>query len=251
MTYNIHKCIGGVDRRYQPERIVETIAHYAPDVVLLQEVDDGAPRSRRDRQIDLLGDSLGFEHRAYQANVRLKYGVYGNSILSRWPLQETHDVDLTIWPKKRRRAQVVKLHVSEHAHPDSGYASTRTVIVANVHLGLAAFERRRQLRMLLAHETLAHARRRTATIVAGDFNDLWQNLGNGHLGRNQFQSALDRVKTFPAVLPLRRLDGIYHRGDLRVVRGFVGHTELSKQASDHLPAIAEFSVGSAQSPIAG
>jgi len=26
LSYNIHKCIGGLDRRYRPERIVETIA---------------------------------------------------------------------------------------------------------------------------------------------------------------------------------------------------------------------------------
>ena len=41
LTYNIHKAIGGVDRRYRPERIIETIGHYQPDIVLLQEVDDG------------------------------------------------------------------------------------------------------------------------------------------------------------------------------------------------------------------
>ena len=46
-------------RRYRPGRIIETLARYDPDVVLLQEVDDGVPRSRRDRQVDLLGDALG------------------------------------------------------------------------------------------------------------------------------------------------------------------------------------------------
>ena len=51
VTYNIHKGIGGVDRLYRPERIVETLAHYQPDIVLLQEVDDGVPRSRHHRQV--------------------------------------------------------------------------------------------------------------------------------------------------------------------------------------------------------
>ena len=54
MTYNIHKGIGGVDRRYRPDRIIETIAHCSPDIVLLQEVDDGVPRSRYHKQVDLL-----------------------------------------------------------------------------------------------------------------------------------------------------------------------------------------------------
>jgi endonuclease/exonuclease/phosphatase family metal-dependent hydrolase len=35
MTYNIHRAIG-VDRRFRPERIVEILRHYDPDVVLLQ-----------------------------------------------------------------------------------------------------------------------------------------------------------------------------------------------------------------------
>ena len=35
LTWNIHKGIGGVDRRYRPERVIEVIAHYEPDLVLL------------------------------------------------------------------------------------------------------------------------------------------------------------------------------------------------------------------------
>src|SRR5205085_12459322 len=44
MTYNIHKGIGGVDRKYSPERVRDTIALFAPDFLLLQEVDEGAKR---------------------------------------------------------------------------------------------------------------------------------------------------------------------------------------------------------------
>jgi endonuclease/exonuclease/phosphatase family metal-dependent hydrolase len=32
LSWNIHKCIGGVDRKYDPDRVVATIAHYEPDV---------------------------------------------------------------------------------------------------------------------------------------------------------------------------------------------------------------------------
>ena len=37
MTYNIHKGIGGVDRRYDLQRIIDVIRHYDPDIVFLQE----------------------------------------------------------------------------------------------------------------------------------------------------------------------------------------------------------------------
>ncbi|HTM19739.1 MAG TPA: endonuclease/exonuclease/phosphatase family protein, partial [Kofleriaceae bacterium] len=80
MTYNIHKCIGGVDRRYDPERIRGVIADCAPDFVLLQEVDHFARRSNADRQVDLLGDLLGFRHRTWFPNVRVRSGgEYGNA----------------------------------------------------------------------------------------------------------------------------------------------------------------------------
>ena len=103
MTYNIHKGIGGIDRRYRPDRIMETVRHYEPDVVLLQEVDEGTPRSHHHRQVDLLGDALEMPYRVYQPNVRLKVGQYGNAILSRHPLTDMQDLDLTIPLKKRRR----------------------------------------------------------------------------------------------------------------------------------------------------
>jgi endonuclease/exonuclease/phosphatase family metal-dependent hydrolase len=44
LSYNIHRAIG-VDRLFRPERIANIIRYYEPDIVLLQEVDDGVPRS--------------------------------------------------------------------------------------------------------------------------------------------------------------------------------------------------------------
>ncbi len=64
ITWNIHKGIGGVDRRYRPDRIVDTLNHYAADILLLQEVDDGVPRSRFDCQVELFADALGLKHHA-------------------------------------------------------------------------------------------------------------------------------------------------------------------------------------------
>ena len=102
ITYNIHKGIGGVDRRYDLQRIVDTLVRYDPDVVFLQEVDDGVPRSRHDRQVELLGEALELPHYVFQRNVSLTQGHYGNAILSRYPLHDPADLDLTVRYKKRR-----------------------------------------------------------------------------------------------------------------------------------------------------
>ena len=44
LTWNIHKGIGGSDRRYAMYRIFDVIEAENPDIVLLQEVDSGVPR---------------------------------------------------------------------------------------------------------------------------------------------------------------------------------------------------------------
>ena len=166
MTWNIHKGIGGVDRSYRPQRIVDAIAHCDPDIAMLQEVDDGVPRSRFHRQVDYLGDALKLPHRAYQRNVTLSKGHYGNAILSRYPLHDISHLDLTVPLKKKRRGLCAhcRLHIN---------GRTRTVVLFNCHLGLAAFERRMQLRRFIESDQLKHTRKNTPFIICGDFNDVW------------------------------------------------------------------------------
>ena len=50
LSYNIHKGIGGRDRRYRIERIIRVIEEESPDLVCLQEVDRNVRRSRHDDQ---------------------------------------------------------------------------------------------------------------------------------------------------------------------------------------------------------
>jgi endonuclease/exonuclease/phosphatase family metal-dependent hydrolase len=235
LTYNIHKGIGGLDRRYDLTRIVETIAHYQPDVALLQEVDDGAPRSLLHCQADMLADAVGLPHRSYQRNVRLKIGHYGNALLSRFPLTDVVDIDLTIPFKKRRAALIARFHATVGD-------SHRTVAIANVHLGLAGFERQIQLRRLLATECLCRVRDATPLIVGGDFNDVYGNLGRRVMHPAGFRLASGHGRTFPAAAPLRRLDRVFYRGEIHASGAFVGHTAIARRASDHLPLIVDFSL---------
>jgi len=139
LSYNIHKGIGGVDRRYDLGRIVETIKHYEPDVAFLQEVDDGVPRSGQHAQAELLAKATGLEHFTYQRNVRLRVGHYGNAILSRYPIEDPSHIDLTVRPKKRRGALVARWRVPVDGH-------TKTMTLVNLHIGLSGLERQWQLR---------------------------------------------------------------------------------------------------------
>lgn len=232
LTYNIHKAIGGIDRRYDLERVAQTVEHYRPDVAFLQEVDAGVPRSNFDIQVEELAARLGFSHWAFQANVRLTKGHYGNAILCRYPLREKWDIDLTIPLKKRRRALVVKAHL-----PVDG--QEKTLFLCNLHLGLAGFERVMQLRRLLSWEHLRLLHKETPAIIGGDFNDVYGSLSRRVMVPFGFETATRDSKTFPAFLPMRSLDAIYYRGDVRLHHAFAGHTTLSRQASDHLPLVAD------------
>lgn len=234
ITYNIHKGIGGVDRRYDLQRIVDTLVRYDPDVVFLQEVDDGVPRSRHDRQVELLGEALELPHYAYQRNVSLTRGYYGNAILSRYPLYDPADIELTVRYKKRRRALIASCIVRE--------SHQRTVHLINCHLGLAGFERVLQVKKILNGEALRYLHSDTPVIIGGDFNDVWGTLGKRLFEPAGFEPANKAALTFPAVMPMRSLDKIFYRGALTFEHCFPGRSNVAREASDHLPVVADFTL---------
>jgi endonuclease/exonuclease/phosphatase family metal-dependent hydrolase len=236
VTYNIHKGIGGVDRRYRPERIIGVLEACDADIAFLQEVDEGVPRSRGHRQVDLLGDTLGYEHRAYYPNVSLRRGHYGNAILSRFPLDHDENIDLTVRFKKRRSA----LHARCSIDHDGDHLR---VWLFNVHLGLAAIERRTQLRRLLEW-TRQHRMHHQDTlgVIAGDFNDVWGRLGKSILLPEGFTTAPRSLATFPAIRPVRPLDRCYVRGPGAILHAHHRFGTLARTASDHLPLLSEISL---------
>ena len=237
VTYNIHKGIGGLDRRYRPERIIEVLEHCEADVILLQEVDEGVPRSRGDRQVDLLGEALGFPYRSFFPNVQLRRGHYGNALLSKYRIDHDENIDLTIPLKKRRAALHARLNVPTDAEGDHA-----RLWVFNVHLGLAEFERRMQLRRLLkwTHQhRLAH---NIVSVIGGDFNDVWGRLGKNVLEPEEYSGSAKRILTFPAARPLRPLDRVYVHGPAAITHSYRSRQKLASQASDHLPLVAEISL---------
>lgn len=232
VSWNIHKGIGGVDRRYRIDRVVAVLAELAPDVALLQEVTDGLPRAKFHDQAELLAEALGLEHVAFGPQHRFAIGGYGNAILSRFPITRVDDIDLTIGTRKRRGAIGAHLRVKVGTH-------TRSVTAFNLHLGLAGSERERQLERFLASEPMTHLHRSTPVVVGGDLNDLWGSLGPRFLAPAGFVRAGRATNTFPAAVPIRPLDGIFVRGDVRTHACAPHLTALTRQASDHLPLAAK------------
>ena len=232
LSYNIHKCIGGVDRRYDPSRVIEVIGNREPDVVMLQEVDAGAKRSNGDRQVDLLADELGMKYRTWFPNVDVRGGGhYGNAIIARYPIVESTNIDLTTRFKKRRSVVHGVLRVRHHD-------IDRTIHVYNMHLGLARYERKLQLAKFMASHPFSLLHEETPVVVGGDFNDVYGGLGE-LLAPVGFRGSDRRPRTFPAWGPLRALDAIFVRGQLDFLGLERCDSELARRASDHRPLVAE------------
>lgn len=242
ITYNIHRAIG-VDRRFRPERIVDVLAHYQADLVLLQEVDEGAPRSRELDLAQELARAAGYQHYAVGHNVSLRKGRYGNATLSRFPILRERNIDLTIPNQNlagswiRRGCQHTTLDVGREGKP---------LEVFNLHLGLSARERAKQVGLLVNCSEFRELAPGAPTLVGGDFND-WRSLlqpiftevfGFGcATGRRHGPGA---TPTYPSFSPQGGLDRLYYRGGLRLLSAYRCRLRVSRVASDHLPVIAEF-----------
>ena len=231
LTYNIHKGVGGRDRRYRPERIEEVIEEENPDLVCLQEVVRDARRARHDNQPRHLARRLNAAGWLFQMNVHYKRGGYGNLLLSRWPLAGRHQISLRMKEKKPRGAQLAVIETPEGP-----------LHLVNFHLGLAERERHWQIEHLLTHRLFLESAE-LPTLLAGDTNDWRNTLADGALREHGFALAthpLSRFRTFPAWMPVGGLDKAFSRGPIDVRHCRVVRTMLAKQASDHLPLVVDF-----------
>lgn len=230
LSYNIHKGIGGRDRRYQLERIIDVIEQENPDLICLQEVDRNVRRSKFHNQPELLAEYFSAAEKLFQLNVHLKTGGYGNLILSRWPFASKHQISLRFNGKKPRGAQIVVVESPEGR-----------LHLVNWHLGLAENERRWQVRHLLEHRLFKESAE-LPTVILGDFND-WRNQLDPALFRDEgFEQAthpVSRFRSFPAYLAMGALDKLFYRGDILVRHARIARHALARVASDHLPLVVD------------
>jgi len=229
-TYNIHRS-RGLDRRTRPDRIAAVLAAIDADVIALQEV-VGAGVSGAGHAEEI-GAALGMgwvmaptrEHRHHQ---------YGNVVLSRFPMRDHHQIDLSWKTCEPRNTQRVTIELGEDRH----------LHFYNVHLGTALLERRHQAARLAGW---IHDRRTPdPKIVLGDFNEWGRGLVSdvlaARLNSVDLYPHLKRRRTYPGFFPVLHLDHIYFSGDIEVKRVELPRTRLSLVASDHLPLVANIRV---------
>jgi len=236
----MHRAIG-VDRRFKPDRIVQILEHHEADVVLLQEVDVGVPRSRRLDLAKEVARSAEYPYYETGLNVKLHEGMYGNATLSKHPILKSHNIDLTVGPRKARGCLHTTIQLKD------GNGSIQNVDLFNLHLGLAAQERVRQVGILIQSPEYTSLAPDYPCLIAGDFNDWRTLLGpiftdvlNFNCATNHSKGYHNPYLTYPSFSPTGGLDKIFYRGPLQLQKRRRCWMKITKMASDHLPVIAEF-----------
>ena len=212
------------------KRIADVIRHVDADIVALQEVVGAGPTSSG--HAEELGALLGMGW--VMAPVRhLRGSLFGNVVLSRFPIRHHLQHDLTWKTCEARCVQRVDIAIDSD-----------TLHLYNVHLGTALLERHHQAERLSA---IVHDRRvGTPKVVLGDFNEWLRGRAtavlNERLQSVDLRKHLRRRRTYPGVFPVLHLDHIYYEGTVDVVKVEMPRTRLALLASDHLPLVAELKV---------
>ena len=229
-TYNIHRG-RGLDGRTRLERIASVLATIDADVVALQEVVGASPLKAG--QAEELGAALGMGW-VMAPTRHLRTALFGNVVLSRFPVKHHAQYDLTWKTCEHRGVQRVDVSLEED-----------TLHVYNVHLGTSLLERRHQAAKLAS---IVHDRRIPGPkIVLGDFNEWARGMAKDVLAERlhsiDLSKHLSRRRTYPGFFPILHLDHIYYEGDVDVRSVELPRTRKALIASDHLPLVANLRIG--------
>lgn len=227
-TYNIHKGLSQFNRRVVLHELRDRLRELDADIVFLQEVqgERAAPRHRgypNQPQHEFLAHEV-WPHSIYGKNAVYDDGHHGNAILSRFPIVNWENQDVSAHKFESRGLLHCEIELP---------GGLPVLHCLCVHFGL--FKRGRSAQFKALVERIRQMIPEDAPlVVAGDFND-WNNHASHLLVRELgvhevFAASHGRLaRSFPAGIPLLCMDRIY-------VRGLeIHHCELHpwRKISDH------------------
>ena len=237
LTYNVHRCVG-MDGALDLERTARVIAQSRPDIVALQELDVGRARTGGVDQAHAIAELLGMRFH-FHAAFQVEEERYGDAILSAFPLRLQRAGPLPTSSAVRglepRGALWVKIQMGEVE-----------LDVVNTHLGLVPHEQRAQAAALLSPEWLGHADCTDPAILLGDFNATPRHATYRRLAERlkdvQIVARRRALPTFPARLPMLRIDHVFVSRSITIAGVHAPRNALTRRASDHLPLVVDFRV---------
>ena len=238
LTYNVHRCVGN-DRRLDLIRVADVIAAYEPDIVALQELDVGRRRTGGVDQAYAIAEQLDMACH-FNAALQVEEEQYGDAILTTLPERLVKagplpGLDPRV-PLEPRGALWISVTIDD-----------AQVQILNTHLGLAPREQQRQAAALAGPDWLGREDRQGPTILLGDFNAtgasaVYRTLTRTLRDSRRLPARKRPTSTFPAQLPLLRIDHMFVSEEIVVLSLDAPYTPATRMASDHLPLVMEFEV---------
>lgn len=232
-TFNIHKGFTHFNARFALQGQREMLRKLNADVIFLQEVQDvHIKHSKRlnasstSGQLEYLADSIWSDH-AYGKNAAYPSGHHGNAVLSKFPIINIYNQDISAHNSEQRGMLHCEIQVPQWNQPLHAIC---------LHLGLFASWRRKQL-IDVANFIEQQVPADAPLIIAGDFNDWSQRAGREFAKRLNIKEVFEHhhgshARSFPAMLPVLKVDRIYVRGfDVKQAKVHAGVRFLT--LSDH------------------
>ena len=235
MSYNLHQAFGTAGEM-DVEAIGQVIIDSGATVVGLQEVARGGLLNANTDLVHLLGERLGWEHIAYFG---ITDPVWGNAILSRYPLGEVErrllpTVDTPYLrgylaaPVQTPEGEVlfISTHLQHINDPDTHDQDPEADLYPVHREQLAVIVEEwdgRQPAVLVGDLNARPDWRQVEELLAAGWVDAWAEAGSGP------------GYTSNAADPRYRIDYILHTPDLNMVEVEV----IQSQASDHLAVVAD------------
>jgi len=217
-TYNLQSGIG-MDRRFVPGRIAAVIDELCADVIALQEF--LSPVETFDLKAHLAA-STRF-HAVLMPTMTFPHGSFGNAVLSRWPILDVAEHDLSVGAYEPRGALEVTV----------GEARPLLRVIAT-HLGLHAAERREQIARLSG---IVKRGPTIPCVLAGDFN-IVRSRSKDYAALDAHFGACPAPRSFPSIAPFFALDRIWASPRAALVGIETYRSWSARLASDHLPVVA-------------
>lgn len=243
LSYNIHKGATFARKRDILEDIRDAIRAVSADIVFLQEVHGEYLRfHHRDpnhgavSQLEFLADSV-WHHYAYGKNAVSDFGHHGNAILSRFPIVEHQNLDISQHRFEKRGLLQATLEI-----PETGLR----LRCLCTHFGLFPRGQRAQLAALQSRlgELASDG---TPTIIGGDLNDYFGRSASTLCRHNGVIDPIRGKSTYPALYPVLPLDRVLLRNCSPISAAVLSGGMWSK-LSDHAAVTVEIELPTLRQP---